>query len=357
LPLKAKLTIDKAAQSIDFRELLPVVFNNNIKLQLTAASSSRLPVSYTYSFEGSKAAAIVTSLGKVTVISTGSIVITAHQSGNENYLPAQSISHVLVIENDEALIESYSINKVNKGALLSSSFFRMNCDEISNQVSVELQVSSGALASTTSNFVINTPKPGIYHQEIVVTSQSGSTIKKYELIIERPFNFEDIVIQKFDNTLLVNNNPQTNGGYRFVGYKWFKNGKLIGTEQAYFVGNKKEDLLDRNALYSIELLTDKGEVLHSCSSTIEYSYSHSIRLYPNPIVKNGVLELALDYPDSSLEDAVATVYSITGQFLFKIPIEGSISKIVLPNTISEGVYFVIVKINGKNQPLKFIVKP
>ncbi|MHC5202955.1 MBG domain-containing protein, partial [Myroides sp. LJL119] len=42
LPLKAKLTIDKAAQSIDFRELLPVVFNNNIKLQLTAASSSRL---------------------------------------------------------------------------------------------------------------------------------------------------------------------------------------------------------------------------------------------------------------------------------------------------------------------------
>ncbi|MDM1366749.1 T9SS type A sorting domain-containing protein, partial [Myroides marinus] len=357
LPLKAKLTISKAKQEITFNKLTPIVFDKNIQLQLTASSNSGLPVSYTYSYEGSKAAAIVSPSGTVTVVSQGRIVITVHQVGNNNYAPAKSISQALVIINDEALITDWKINGQRQGALSSTGVFRQECNEITDQMDVELETSVGAEVSTGSKFSISTPKAGIYRQEVVVTSQSGSTTKKYEIVIERPFGFDDIVIQKFDNTLLVNNNPQTNGGYRFIGYRWYKNDQLIGTEQVYSVGNKKEDLLDINALYRVELVTDKGEVLHSCASTIRYTHTKNIQLYPNPVVKNGVLEVAIDYPSTALDQMSASVYSLTGQFLFTVPLQGAVSKVNLPSNMVEGVYIMLIKIEGKTKTFRFMVKP
>ncbi|MDM1503854.1 T9SS type A sorting domain-containing protein, partial [Myroides marinus] len=357
LLLKAKLTISKAKQEITFNKLTPIVFDKNIQLQLTASSNSGLPVSYTYSYEGSKAAAIVSPSGTVTVVSQGRIVITVHQVGNNNYAPAKSISQALVIINDEALITDWKINGQRQGALSSTGVFRQECNEITDQMDVELETSVGAEVSTGSKFSISTPKAGIYRQEVVVTSQSGSTTKKYEIVIERPFGFDDIVIQKFDNTLLVNNNPQTNGGYRFIGYRWYKNDQLIGTEQVYSVGNKKEDLLDINALYRVELVTDKGEVLHSCASTIRYTHTKNIQLYPNPVVKNGVLEVAIDYPSTALDQMSASVYSLTGQFLFTVPLQGAVSKVNLPSNMVEGVYIMLIKIEGKTKTFRFMVKP
>ncbi|MDM1361705.1 MBG domain-containing protein, partial [Myroides marinus] len=357
LLLKAKLTISKAKQEITFNKLTPIVFDKNIQLQLTASSNSGLPVSYTYSYEGSKAAAIVSPSGTVTVVSQGRIVITVHQVGNNNYAPAKSISQALVIINDEALITDWKINGQRQGVLSSTGMFRQDCNEITDQMNIELETSVGAEVSTGSKFTILTPKIGIYRQEVVVTSQSGSTTKKYEIVIERPFGFDDIVIQKFDNTLLVNNNPQTNGGYRFIGYRWYKNDQLIGTEQVYSVGNKKEDLLDLNALYRVELVTDKGEVLHSCASTIRYTHTKNIQLYPNPVVKNGVLEVAIDYPNTALDQMSASVYSLTGQFLFTVPLQGAVSKVNLPSNMVEGVYIMLIKIEGKTKTFRFMVKP
>ncbi|WP_131807316.1 MBG domain-containing protein, partial [Myroides marinus] len=357
LPLKAKLTISKAKQEITFNKLTPILFDKNIQLQLTASSNSGLPVSYTYSYEGSKAAATVSPSGTVTVVSPGRIVITVDQVGNNNYAPAKSISQALVIINDEALITDWKINGQRQGALSSTGMFRQDCNEITDQMNIELETSVGAEVSTGSKFTILTPKTGIYRQEVVVTSQSGSTTKKYEIVIERPFGFDDIVIQKFDNTLLVNNNPQTNGGYRFIGYRWYKNDQLIGTEQVYSVGNKKEDLLDLNALYRVELVTDKGEVLHSCASTIRYTHTKNIQLYPNPVVKNGVLEVAIDYPNTALDQMSASVYSLTGQFLFTVPLQGAVSKVNLPSNMVEGVYIMLIKIEGKTKTFRFMVKP
>ncbi|MGL4581566.1 MAG: T9SS type A sorting domain-containing protein, partial [Flavobacterium sp.] len=355
LTLMAKLTITKGKQHIEFDKLPPVIYNTNLQLQLSAVSSSGLPI--TYSSVDEEGVAIVDPLGLVKILKRGSIVITAQQAGNNNYEPAQNVSQVLLIQNDEANIEGLSINGDDMGKMSSNEYFIVGCEDIDSQVGIALKTSAGADVSTGTEFIIRTPKAGIYRQEIIVKSQSGTITNKYILTIERPFNFEDIVIQKFDNTLLVNNNPLTNGGYRFVGYKWFKNGQLIGTGQVYSVGNNKEDLLDRDALYSVELTTDKGEVLHSCSSTISYSNTKSIKLYPNPIVKQGELEIAIDYPDSSLKDVTASIYNVTGQFLFKTVLQDRISKVVLPHTLVEGSYIMIIKIDGKNKSFRFVVKP
>lgn len=243
------------------------------------------------------------------------------------------------------------------GKISSNEYFIVDCDEVGSQVDITLETSVGATVNTDNSFVIRTPKAGIYRQEIIVSSQSEKASKKYVIEIERPFVFDEIVTQKFNNTLIANNNPLTNGGYTFTGYRWFRNGQLIGTGQIYSVGNNKEDLLDREALYSVELTTDKGEVLHSCPSTIRYSNTNSIKLYPNPVVKQGELEIAIDYPDSSLKDVTAAIYSVTGQFLFKTVLQDRISKVVLPYTLVEGSYIMIIKIDGKNKTFRFIVKP
>ncbi|APA93400.1 hypothetical protein BK054_14430 [Myroides sp. ZB35] len=355
--LKTKLIINKAPQHIEFNALSPVLYDNLLQLQLIANSSVDLPINYTYMNVGTTVVATVTSTGLVKVLHPGSVIITAHQDGNNNYEPAQSVSQILVIKSDKAEINSLIINGRDIGELSSNKLFMLRCDEIDKQVEVELVTSEGASVNIGNHFFIDTPKAGIYNREIVVKSHSGTITNRYILSIERPFNFEDIVIQKFDNTLLVNNNPLTNGGYRFVGYKWFKNGKLIGKEQVYSVGNHRDDLLDIDALYSLELTTDKGEIIHSCPAMIKYTHTNSIKLYPNPVVKNGVMEIALDYPESSLKNIIGSVYSLTGQFLFKVSLENKISEVILPNTLVEGVYLMIIKIEGQNKVFRFMVKP
>ncbi|EHO11642.1 bacterial surface protein 26-residue [Myroides odoratimimus CIP 101113] len=357
LLLKTKLIINKAPQHIEFNALSPVLYDNLLQLQLIANSSVDLPINYTYMNVGTTVVATVTSTGLVKVLHPGSVVITAHQDGNNNYEPAQSVSQILIIKSDKAEINSLIINGREIGELSSNKLFMLHCDEIDKQVEVELVTSEGASVNIGNHFFIDTPKAGIYNRGIVVKSHSGTITNRYILSIERPFNFEDIVIQKFDNTLLVNNNPLTNGGYRFVGYKWFKNGKLIGTEQVYSVGNHRDDLLDIDALYSLELTTDKGEIIHSCPAMIKYTHTNSIKLYPNPVVKNGVMEIALDYPESSLKNIIGSVYSLTGQFLFKVSLENKISEVILPNTLVEGVYLMIIKIEGQNKVFRFMVKP
>ncbi|MEC4115295.1 T9SS type A sorting domain-containing protein, partial [Myroides pelagicus] len=357
LPLQGKLTIDKANQGITFNRLDDILFDNNIEFQLIGSSNSGLPIRYTYTYQGDKAAAIVSPLGVVKVFSPGSIVITAHQDGDNNHLEAKEISQTLTIIKDEALITNWIINGQSMGPLVSKVSYKQDCLDIADQVTIELELSQGAEVSTGVVFTLSTPKAGIYNKEIVVTSKSGSTVKKYEIVVERPFGFEDIVIQKFDNILLVNNNPKTNGGYRFIGYKWYKNDQLIGTNQVYSVGDNKDDLLDQNALYSVELTTDRGEVLYSCASMIEYTHTRNIQLYPNPVVKNGVLEVAIDYPEVALQQVVASVYSRTGQYLFAVPLQGPITQVNLPNTLTEGLYIMLIQIEGKAKTFKFIVRP
>src|SRR5699024_1575000 len=113
---------------------------------------------------------------------------------------------------------------------------------------------------------------GIYRQSVEVTSENGEVVRQYEIVVNRPFAFEDIVVQKFDNTLLVNNNPATNGGYRFIGYQWYRNDKPVGNEQIYSAGSSLEHLLEETATYRVVLTTDSGEEFHVCPSYINYRH-------------------------------------------------------------------------------------
>lgn len=84
------LTINKASQSITFGSLT----HTDDVFDLSATTTSGLNISYT-----SSANSVATISGTtVTVLTTGSTVITASQSGNNNYHPATDVSQVLLIQ-------------------------------------------------------------------------------------------------------------------------------------------------------------------------------------------------------------------------------------------------------------------
>jgi gliding motility-associated-like protein len=87
------LTINKAGQTITFNELANSVYGDP-DYELTATASSGLPVSYSSSDDG-----VVTIDGSsIHITGAGSVVITASQAGDDNYLPANDVTQTLVVE-------------------------------------------------------------------------------------------------------------------------------------------------------------------------------------------------------------------------------------------------------------------
>src|SRR5690606_11811531 len=199
-------------------------------------------------------------------------------------------------------------------------------------------------------------KPGVYRNAVQVVSENGEVTKTYQIIVERPFAFKDIVIQKFDNTLLVNNNPQTNGGYRFVKYEWYRNDMLIGTEQVYSVGNTKQDLLDENALYSVTLTTENGDVIHTCASQIDRKHNFKINVYPNPVRVNEQLQVVFDYPASAFKNAKAALYTTSGKLVQSVTLSQNVSSVQLPAGLAEGIYMLVLQIEDRQETVKVVVK-
>ena len=169
------------------------------------------------------------------------------------------------------------------------------------------------------------------------------------------FFFEDIVVQKFNNTLLVNNNPETNGGYRFVSYTWYKNGQIIGDGQYFSEGDAVTDLLDPSANYRVELTTIDGDVLSTCLFHVELKTSGKIYLAPNPVQATGSATLFADFDKEELKDMKVSILSIGGTLIDTFYTSTSRSTIQMPVNIQAGVYLLVCETSKQTQSIQFIV--
>ncbi|MBQ0075323.1 MAG: leucine-rich repeat protein, partial [Prevotella sp.] len=90
------LTIKKAPQTIEWNQTFPIVYNGD-QIELTAASSCGLPITYTTS--NADIAFVSNENGKAILhlLKDGIVQITATQSGNNNYEAAISISKAITI--------------------------------------------------------------------------------------------------------------------------------------------------------------------------------------------------------------------------------------------------------------------
>ena len=354
ITLTAQLNIKKATQQIDFAALPARILGINNNFNLDAFSNSGLPIRYSFTYTSALPPATVTASGLVSLIRSGQVVITAHQDGDSNYLPAADVSQILVIKNNDVSVTSITIGGQVYNNPAKDITYVMSCGQ--NNPVVSILNSTNATITPSATFTVQTPKPGIYTQNVTITSQDGSTTANYTIKIEKPFGFYDIVKQKFNNVLLVNNNPLTNGGYEFTSYQWFKNGQLVGTGQYYTAGNESNNVLDPTATYSVKMTTKDGKVLQTCGSTITVQNSLTAKLYPNPVEVGKVLTVEADFPAEDLQNMQISLYSVSGKLVKTVQSSSVITEIQLPETTESNMYLVVLESGTIKKSFKVIVK-
>ena len=354
ITLTANLTIDKATQQITFNAIPVKVLGTNNTFDLDAASSSGLPIRYSFTYTSALAPATVSATGQVNMLRTGQGIVTAHQDGDNNYLPAANVSQILTIMNNNADITKLTIGGVVYNNPPKQIIHLMLCGE--NSINITSLNDTNAIITPSANFTLPLPKPGIYNQTITVTSQDGSVVNKYNITIIKPFSFYDIVRQKFNNVLLVNNNPQTNGGYDFVAYEWYKNGQSIGAGQYYSAGNTVNSILDPTADYMVKLTTRDGKVLQTCSDKVVLQNTLEAKLYPNPIESGKVVTVEADFPEEQLKDMQISLYSVSGQLIKTMKSSTVKTEVQLPDSADGNMYVVVIETAEFKKSLKVIVK-
>lgn len=197
-------------------------------------------------------------------------------------------------------------------------------------------------------------RPGVKTIPFSVQSESNAEIiKSYEFKVEKYFEFGQVVVVRWNNTLIANNNSNTNGGYKFKAYRWFKNGTEIGNKASYSAGPRKDMLLDSKASYYLEVTTTDDEVLRTCAENIELK-PMGVSAYPNPITMFEPLNVEVDLNEELLNNAVIEIYNFQGVRFSSKRVEGKTTMVHMPT--SSGIYMVKVKSGDFVETLKIIVK-
>jgi hypothetical protein len=350
------LTIEQAEQTITFDALTRRRLSTDPNFQLTATSSSGLDIEYSSVPLTTPDAATISATGFVTLQAEGFVEIIASQSGNNNYLPAMPVSQELeVYLNSNTTIESITINGEVFNSPGSDIYYLIDCDNSLSSVDVEVNSTTGATFSTGSPFTVATATPGLYRRTIIVTAENGRDTSTFNLLIEKRFVFDAIVEQKYGNTLVVNNNPSNNGGYSFVAYQWFKNGRLVSTKQFFSEGDNASDQLDPSATYMVRMTQANGDVLQTCESTISLGNKFSFTILQNPVLEK-TLKLRADFPEDVLSNAQYNVFDQNGRLIKSIQSSERETNINLPDNLPVGVYRVILQTGGQSRSINFINK-
>ncbi len=352
LELNATLIIHKAPQYISFEDIGIKHLENDSDFQLEAYSSSGLPISYTYTYDAEEAPATVSAAGWVELHTSGYVQITAHQGGNENYLPAESVTRQLKINSSDATVHRISLGGEVTEVPDTDIYYLMDCGDERTMLDVQLKTEVGASVVPGRMFSMAIPQPGIYTQEVVITSQDSTHTLTYRITVEKRFDFEDIGVQKFNNLFLINNNPETNGGYSFEAYEWYKNGELVGTGQYYSVGGGIDDVLDEQASYSVRLKTTAGQWLSVCAFSFRADASFTLSISPNPVISGHRLRLKV----SEGGEARVRVLTSTGVQVLDQRIKDSTAELTLPSELSAGTYILQYENGNKRKTLQFVLQ-
>jgi hypothetical protein len=285
---------------------------------------------------------------------SGEIVITASQLGNDNYEPATSIDQPLIITSSNADITSITIDGQVYNNPGDEVYYLIDCNNAIAFVNVNIAAGVNAQINTGTNFSIDTPVPGLYRQEVVVTSQDETQTRTYSIVVEKAFDFDAIVVQKYNNTLVVNNNPETNGGYSFTSYKWYKNGELVSERQTFSEGNLSSDQLDPNANYQAVMVTTSGDELRTCNSLVQLSENQGLSLHQNPLRQGDLLKATAQYSEEELENATFKIYDLNGRMLLSVPATGVDNIIQLPANLASGLYKLILSTDQRRESISFI---
>lgn len=216
--------------------------------------------------------------------------------------------------------------------------------EITTQDGEVIEKEDGATANT---YAFDTGAGGRYDLNVTVISKKVAT-KTYILsVCKLP---ADIIQKKWDDVLVVVNNPDNNGGFEFDRYKWLVNGlETVYTDQYMYLPGG----VSTTDSYSVELTTTDGITLTSCPWQAP-TEGTSIRLYPTVVSCGGDMTLSME--GDSMTDGQSTIYisDMNGRTTMK-QVSGKNNTIVAPD--AQGTYIVnVVTPDKEKTEFKIIVK-
>jgi PKD repeat protein len=341
------LAVTPKPQAIDFPEI-PEQFIHHTAYTLNATASSGLPVEYTVA---DVLVADFASDGRTLLFKkTGQTDVTAYVAPNPNYTDAQPVTRSLVIKGG---------NDTGHTITLSSGVDDTVTPHIVDCSTNEIHITAtpdDPLATVTFNgksypgnrFTLATPKGGQYTVTIAVKAADGVTAVEQVRTFVKAFDFFEIAVIRFGNTLVVNNNPETNGGYTFTGYQWYRNGIAVGTGQAY---TNPSGLGASH--YHVIATTSDGQTLTTCSQAFATG-AMSVKAYPNPTNVGTPITVEANLSDDMLEDAIIEVYNAAGTILYRETAVDKNNSITLPDIV--GAYIIRLISGDYDQTIKVVVK-
>lgn len=228
-----------------------------------------------------------------------------------------------------------------------------------NEVSIKIATEADAKVLyngkelTNKEISVNIDKPSVQDITFEIKTKDLGMTKSYTINVEKYFDFNELVITRWNNTLIINNNSATNGGYNFTAYKWYKDGSEIGDKQYYSAGSGKSDILDKDAEYYVQVTTGNGDILRTCPANITLK-SMGVKAYPNPTRSGETLYIDVDIDSELMTNAVIEIYNIVGLKVTSKRVEGKVTPVTLPD--ASGTYLIKVRSGSFVRDLKVIVK-
>ncbi|MDR0811187.1 MAG: IgGFc-binding protein [Paludibacter sp.] len=217
---------------------------------------------------------------------------------------------------DEAVLEIPFTEIAGEVGSFSLIFNNANLQDIINQ----------PLDSKIIEVTLNGAKAGIYQAELHVFEKNCGTTAVYPLEITLKYP-SDIIAQRWNDVLGIKN-ENFNGGYKFTGFQWYKNGQaILGATKANFYENGE---FSSGVSYNA-LLTDlSGKQIFTCDFVPEHLTAGTIQTMAASLqaINVGTSGTAVLY------DIAGSVYSVQ---------QTVDNKIIAPQ--KQGIY--ILKINSR----------
>ena len=177
----------------------------------------------------------------------------------------------------------------------------------------------------------------------------GRTAVTTSEVVELKVAIEPLSILAFewDELPTVNCNTETNGGYKFVGFQWYKNGVAVpGATKPYLH-------VKPNTPYDCEMLLDDGRKFRLCDFVTSRGMALMIA-YPNPVTNGTNLTVRLE---DAVQGSVVNIYDMGGNSVkSNIPMQGS-SATVNISGMAAGIYIVqLVSPDGVKRTTQVVVK-
>ena len=211
---------------------------------------------------------------------------------------------------------------------------------------------SGNISNNSATFVAPTV-PGDYNAVFTVDGCSYDIVVR---VLIGEFSFGDgtlpIMDQRWNDVVVVNNNPATNGGHIFVGFQWYKNGVAI-PGAVYSNYQEKGGL---SGFYSVELIEQdaNGNMVTYKTCEMYFNSVSTVKVYPVPANVRQEITIELDLTSEELEGAVLDIYSVTGAHINHVTDLRPITRI--EGFKAQGTYFGRI-LTGTNEikTVKFVI--